>query len=155
MAANPDMPQDRRDYLLHHALPAGDALRLCLEATAGGEGWIADAAPPADFVLKTPRGGDDGEEYEDDDARTAALEDARTAALDEFAATVGLGEEAADALQAAAPALREAAAARFAAALADEKAVLDAKRREEEVVVPVCPGYPLAVPDLSKLPPAA
>ena len=34
LAAQPDMPKQRRDYLLHHALPAATALGVCLEATS-------------------------------------------------------------------------------------------------------------------------
>ena len=32
LKSNPNMPQERRDYLLHHALPAGNALRILLDA---------------------------------------------------------------------------------------------------------------------------
>ena len=39
LAAQPDMPQQRRDYLLHHALPAATALEVCLEATSLVADW--------------------------------------------------------------------------------------------------------------------
>ena len=39
LAAQPDMPQQRRDYLLHHALPAATALDVCLEATSLVSNW--------------------------------------------------------------------------------------------------------------------
>ena len=39
LAAQPDMPKQRRDYLLHHALPAATALDVCLEATSLVADW--------------------------------------------------------------------------------------------------------------------
>ena len=39
LAAQPDMPRERRDYLLHHALPAATALDVCLEATSLVADW--------------------------------------------------------------------------------------------------------------------
>ena len=39
LAAQPDMPKQRRDYLLHHALPAATALDVCLEATSLVKDW--------------------------------------------------------------------------------------------------------------------
>ena len=39
LAAQPDMPRERRDYLLHHALPAAEALDVCLEATSLVADW--------------------------------------------------------------------------------------------------------------------
>lgn len=39
LAAQPDMPQARRAYLLHHALPAATALGVCLDATAFAPDW--------------------------------------------------------------------------------------------------------------------
>ena len=55
---NPDMPQDKRDYLLHHALPAATGLRLVLQAIDDHlfdfEAFDGDALAPHPLLDASP-----------------------------------------------------------------------------------------------------